>query len=126
MSPSTLFIPPILIATGALLFGAWRVFVRRSKSTIDATLLAVGCGAATLVLGVYVMYTWSAYNLFRVTWWPGYIALAVFCFVFIAHAAKNAPKTGVIALGLMLGLVMLCVCGLVLWIIVACGIGDCI
>jgi uncharacterized membrane protein len=125
MFPATLFVPAISVAVAALFFGAWSFNVRRSKSTIGATLFAVGCGLAILVLGVYERYTWSRYSRDFI-WWPAYISFTVFGFVFIFHAAKNAPKPSVFALGLMLGLIMLCVCGLVLWLMVACGKGDCI
>jgi hypothetical protein len=124
MTPATLFVPAISVAVAALFFGSLSFIVRRSKSTIGATLFAVGCGLAILVLGVFGRYTWSRYSRDFI-WWPAYIPLTAFGFVFIVHAAKNAPKPGVFVLGLMLGLIMLSFCGLVLWLMVACGMGDC-
>ena len=126
ISTAILFIPAMLLSLGALIFGAWAFIVRGSKSSIGAALFAVGSGLAALVLGVFLMYTITPYNRFPGSWWPGCLAFAVYFLVFIVHVAKNAPKAGAVALGLVLGLLMLCLCGLVLWLMVACGMGDCV
>lgn len=72
------------------------------------------------------MYSMTPYNRFEGSWWPGYIALAVFFLTFIVHVVRNAPKVVAVALGFALGMLMLCLCGLVVWLMVACGMGDCI
>jgi hypothetical protein len=86
----------------------------------------VGVGLSVLVLTIHAMYTWNAFRPMYGTSAPALIAIAVFALVFGAHVAKYNPNSGVIALALLSGLSILCVCGVALWFMVACGNGDCI